>query len=248
MNASASTLGLTFLVAALVVGMEQHREHQEGIRAYEQTRARNLSCKNLENSTNEHLNQATRSKNQKNPLPSFLTKSEQDHIFNTLELAHERLQREYNNLQLTHNQRRKIYPLLVRLELDYQPNHPYPLGRDGRYIFLGDPLSRADYGALLDPLLTSEQKEERETQNQENETWWSHIIERLEEDLNQQTETAPQPELEATPILVPLPEPLPAPPEPDPIPSPEPFPETEAIAPTRSSLRGSRNLLDLLEP
>lgn len=238
MNPTYSTIGLTLFVAALVVGMEQHREYQSGQKASARTRAWTQSWEETQSRLNSE--NARSSSNEKPAYNPFLTHEEQARIQTTLDLAHERLQHEHDKLRLSRKQRQAIFPLLVRSELDYDPQLPYPLGAHGSYRSLGKALSRAEYDALLSPFLTPSQEQEQLTQSAENESWWSHIIGRLEEDLNQQTETATQP------IPIPLPETTPHPTEPEPQPNPEPTPETEAIAPSRTSLRGSRNLLDLL--
>ena len=242
MNTTASTLGLTLLVTALVVGMEQYRENQQEQKESAHHQAENQSYNRHPAHPDYPGFQPKRSRGQASHNHFSFTKSEQDRIEKALTLAHDRLQREHDRLHLSKQQRQAIFPLLVRSEIDYQESLPYPLGQNGRLLSLGSALSRADYENLLGSLLTPEQEAEESTQIQENDAWWSHIIGRLEEDLNNQTEIAPEP----TPVPIPLPDNNLPPTEPVPEPTPTPI-EPEAVVPSRSSLRGSRNLLDLLD-
>ena len=107
MNPAHSTIGLTLLVAALVVGMEEHRETKKGRQTCERTKNWTKSWQEAQSQSNfqNSLNFSESKSSHREPSleQPLLTQEERSQIYRTLDLAHQRLQREHDRSTFQRN-------------------------------------------------------------------------------------------------------------------------------------------------
>jgi hypothetical protein len=98
--------------------------------------------------------------------------------------ARRRLEELTTQLGLSANQQDKIFPLLVRSS----PHYDESLRLAGSERHPGTPLSRLAADEALHGLLDPYQQVEFELAGAERDLWWSDVISRLEQDLNDSTQ------------------------------------------------------------
>jgi len=179
-----SSLGLIVLTAAMAVGVMSRKKTHTGLSAL-------LPASRKPNSSTPSSippDQRT-GINAQDPRPNETYLAYGDTPDEITLLAKTHLEELTANLSLSQSQRRKLLPLILRSSPGYEDTHSYPLRSQSGVVHanLGPKLSRASFEDHLFSLLDEDQQLDYAASVVEREIWWSSIISRLEEDLENQT-------------------------------------------------------------